>query len=84
MAKNKRRKLMFILNAMFLLLGLTLGGSLTTFFLFLNSHIDALIIFSYLCLLTFIIILIFETIILFKYRPLLFNKEINNNDEKQN
>ena len=73
---------MYVILFIFLLLGATLGASLTTFFFFLNSHIDALIIFSYLCILTFVILLIVEMIIIYRYRYILFNKGVDNYEKQ--
>ena len=74
MAKN--RKLLITASLiLFLLLGATLGGSLATFFFFLDTHVDSLMIFSYLCILAFIIILIGEAIFIYRYKDILFKKE---------
>ena len=72
---------MWIVLALFLLLGGLLGASLTTFFFFLNAHRDSLMIFSYLCILTFIIVLILETFLIYRYKDVLFKK--GDNYEKQ-
>jgi len=72
---------MWIVLSLFLLLGILLGASLTTFFFFLNTHLDSLMIFSYLCILTFIIVLIVEMFLINKYKNILFKK--GDNYEKQ-
>ena len=72
---------MWIVLALFLLLGGLLGASLTTFFFFLNTHLDSLMIFSYLCILTFIIVLIVELFLIYRYKDVLLQK--GDNYEKQ-
>ncbi|MBO4285998.1 MAG: hypothetical protein J5880_01540 [Bacilli bacterium] len=78
----KRKNVRIIALLLFLFLGLTLGGSLTTFFFFLNTHIDSLIIFSYLCILIFIIFLILEMVVLYRYRNILFKKGVDNYEKQ--
>ncbi|MBE6136076.1 MAG: hypothetical protein E7181_02260 [Erysipelotrichaceae bacterium] len=78
---KNRRIYMWIVLSLFLLLGILLGASLTTFFFFLNTHLDSLMIFSYLCILTFIIVLIVEMFLINKYKNILFKK--GDNYEKQ-
>ena len=78
-----RKALIAITSILFLLLGASLGASLATFFFFLNTHVDSLMIFSYLCVLVFIIILIAEAIIFYRYKNILFRNKGVENYEKQ-
>ena len=59
---------------MFLLLGIILGTSITTFILFLNKSDHFLAIISYLCLAIFTLLIILLMYLLSKYRLVLFNK----------
>ena len=77
-----RKALIVITSILFLLLGASLGASLATFFFFLNTHADSLMIFSYLCLLIFIIVLIVEMIIIYRYRNTLFKKGVDNYEKQ--
>ena len=59
---------------MFLLLGITLGTSITTFILFLDKSDHFLAIISYLCLGIFTLLVVVLMYLLYRYRELLFNK----------
>ena len=80
MESNKLRITLILF--LFLLLGASLGASLTTFFFFLNTHIDSLMIFSYACVITFIIILVIEAILLYRNRHTLFKKGVDNYEKQ--
>ena len=73
MIKN-RNKLIVLILSMFLLLGIILGTSITTFILFLNKSDHFLAIISYLCLVIFTLLIILLMYLLSKYRIVLFNK----------
>ena len=67
-----------------LILGLFLGASITTFVLFLQSHNEILAIFSYLCLIVFVLVLIVDMFIFFNYRSVIFIKNKRKLDENEN
>ena len=69
--------------AMFLLLGITLGASITMFILFLNKSDHFLAIISYLCLGIFTLLAITLMYLINKYRNLLFNKSISEEIENE-
>lgn len=82
---KNRNGLITLTMSMFLLLGLTLGTSITTFILFLNKSDHLLAIISYLCLGIFTILVIVQMYLLNKYRIVIFNKnqsEENHNEEE--
>ena len=70
----RRNSVITLVMAMFLLLGLILGTSITTFILFLNKSDHFLAIISYLCLGIFVILVIILMYLINKYRGTLFNK----------
>ena len=82
---KNRKGLITLTMSMFLLLGLTLGTSITTFILFLNKSDHLLAIISYLCLGIFVVLVIVQMYLLNKYRIVIFNKnqsEENHNEEE--
>ena len=84
---KNRNRLVALVMSMFLLLGLILGTSITTFILFLNKSDHFLAIISYLCLGIFTLLVIVLMYLIFKYRYVIFNKSLseeNNNEEKDN
>ena len=84
---KNRNGVVALVMSMFLLLGLTLGTSITTFILFLNKSDHLLAIISYLCLGIFTLLTIVLMYLLYKYRTLIFNKtqseEINHEEESK-
>ena len=73
---KKRKTVLISVLLILLLLGIFLGGSITTFILFLNKHEDLLAILSYLFLIVFILFLMLELFLFMHYRHLIFlNKE---------
>ena len=81
---KNRKGLITLTMSMFLLLGIMLGTSITTFILFLNKSDNLLAIISYLCLGIFVVLIIVQMYLLNKYRIVIFNKnqsEENNNEE---
>ena len=83
----KRNGLITLIMSMFLLLGLVLGTSITTFILFLNKSDHFLAIISYLCLGIFTLLVILLMYLLYKYRLVIFNKnqsEDNLHEEQEN
>ena len=83
---KKRNSNLIVITALGLLLflGLFLGASITTFILFLQSHNEILSIFSYLCLIVFILILIVDMFIFFNYRTVIFINNKRKPDENEN
>ena len=81
---KNRNGVIALVMSMFLLLGLTLGTSITMFILFLNKSDHLLAIISYLCLGIFTILVIVLMYLLYKYRNMIFVKPVNeeiNNEE---
>ena len=70
MKKNKIVIILFPL--MMLLLGLSLGASITTFILFLSKHDDLLAVISYICLALFSLFIIVSMFVFIQYRGKLF------------
>ena len=82
---KNRNGVIALTMSMFLLLGLTLGTSITMFILFLNKSDHLLAIISYLCLGIFVVLVIVQMYLLNKYRIVIFNRnqsEENNNEEE--
>ena len=71
---KSRNAVIGLLMGMFLLLGLLLGTSITTFILFLIKSDHFLAIISYLCLVIFTLLIIVLMYLLYKYRALIFAK----------
>ena len=71
---KNRNGVIALVMSMFLLLGIALGTSITTFILFLNKSDHFLAIISYLCLGIFTLLVVVLMYLLYKYRELLFNK----------
>ena len=71
---RNRNGVIALVMSMFLLLGITLGTSITTFILFLNKSDHFLAIISYLCLGIFTLLVVVLMYLLYRYRELLFNK----------
>ena len=83
---KNRNGLITLTMSMFLLLGIMLGTSITTFILFLNKSDHLLAIISYLCLGIFVVLVIIQMYLLNKYRVVIFNKnqsEENKNEEEK-
>ncbi len=84
---KSRNGIITLVMSMFLLLGLTLGTSITTFILFLNKSDHFLAIISYLCLGIFVILVIVLMYLLNKFRNIIFNKnqseEISNEETNE-
>ena len=70
----KRNGVITLVMSMFLLLGLTLGTSITMFIIFLNKSDHILAIISYLFLGIFTILIILLMYLLNKFKNVLFNK----------
>ena len=70
----KRTGVITLVMSMFLLLGLTLGTSITMFIIFLNKSDHILAIISYLFLGIFTILIILLMYLLNKFKNVLFNK----------
>lgn len=71
---RNRNGVIALVMSMFLLLGITLGTSITTFILFLDKSDHFLAIISYLCLGIFTLLVVVLMYLLYRYRELLFNK----------
>ena len=80
---KNRNGVITLVMAMFLLLGITLGASITMFILFLNKSDHFLAIISYLCLGIFTLLAITLMYLINKYRNLLFNKSISEEIENE-
>ena len=76
---KKRRTVLISVLVILLLLGLFLGGSITTFILFLSKHEDLLAILSYLFLVMFILFLMLAMFVFTHYRDYIFLKKQGNN-----
>ena len=81
---KSRNGLITLVMSMFLLLGLTLGTSITMFIIFLQKSDQFLSIIAYLLLGVFTLLVILLMYLINKYRNLIFNKskseEINNEE----
>ena len=81
---KNRNGLITLVMSMFLLLGLTLGTSITMFIIFLQKSDQFLAIIAYLLLGVFTLLVILLMYLINKYRNLIFNKskseEINNEE----
>ena len=80
----KRNGVITLVMSMFLLLGLTLGTSITMFILFLNKSDHLLAILSYLILGIFVVLIIVLMYLINKYKDIIFTKkksEENSNEE---
>lgn len=81
---KNRNGLITLVMTMFLLLGLTLGTSITMFILFLNKSDHLLAVISYLFLGIFTLLVIVLMYLINKYKNIIFNKsqseEINNEE----
>ena len=75
---KKRKTILISVLFILLLLGLFLGGSITTFILFLNKHENLLAILSYLFLIVFIIFLMLEMFLFIHYRDDIFLRKQGN------
>lgn len=69
--------------SLFLLLGLSLGTSITTFILHLNNTDKILSIISYFCLALFSLLSIVLAMVIAKYSRIMFNNQ-NEKEENQN
>ena len=79
----KNRKLyVLLISLLFLLLGASLGASLTTFFFFLDTHIDSLMIFSYTCVLVFIVLLIAMIFIVYRNKNTFTSNGVDNYEKQ--
>ena len=80
----KRNGVITLVMSMFLLLGITLGTSITMFILFLNKSDHLLAILSYLILGIFVVLVIVLMYLINKYKDIIFTKkksEENSNEE---
>ena len=80
----KRNGVITLVMSMFLLLGITLGTSITMFILFLNKSDHLLAILSYLILGIFVVLIIVLMYLINKYKDIIFTKkksEENSNEE---
>ena len=81
---KNRNGLIALVMSICLLLGISLGASITMFILFLNKADHFLAIISYLCLGIFTLLVVVLMYLITKYRNLIFNKsqsEENSNEE---
>ena len=81
---KNRNGVVALVMSICLLLGISLGASITMFILFLNKSDHFLAIISYLCLGIFTLLVIVLMYLINKYRNLIFNKsqsEENSNEE---
>ena len=79
---ERNKKGMMILLPIFLLLGVLLGTSITSFILFLNKNDNLLAVISYLFLAVFTLLAIVTIFVINKYHILFNGKGKTNEEEK--